>query len=108
MLKKNQELDEITQQQTDVSTEYRAKSKKLDKLLPRERVNAILDKGTPFLELQQLAGYKQGVNGESVPSGNLITGIGMVNGRQCMIIANNHSYKAGVYYPQTVKKHVRA
>lgn len=88
---------------------YREKAKKRDKLQTRERINAILDKGTPFLEMSQLAGYNTLAKGtESVPSGNIITGIGMVNGKNCMIVANNHSHRAGAYYPITVKKHVRA
>jgi 3-methylcrotonyl-CoA carboxylase beta subunit len=109
MLKQNEQLDAITQQYAlDVDKDYREKSLKRDKLLPRERINALLDKGSPFLELSQLAGYNPLKPAESVPSGNIVTGIGMVNGRQCMIIANNHSFRAGAYYPITVKKHVRA
>jgi len=108
MMQQNEELDKITQAMMHVDKDYREKAIKRDKLLPRERINAILDHGTPFLELGQLAGYNSLKPDHSVPSGNIITGIGMVNGRQCMIIANNHSFRAGAYYPITVKKHVRA
>ncbi len=108
MAEKNAELDSITQAMMHVDNDYREKAIKRDKLLPRERINAILDQGTPFLELGQLAGYNSLKPQDSVPSGNIITVIGMVGGRQCMIIANNHSFRAGSYYPITVKKHVRA
>ena len=108
MMKQNEELDRITGKTMDVDRDYREKALKRDKLLPRERINAILDHGSPFLELSQLAGFNPLKEDQSVPSGNIITGIGMVNGRQCMIIANNHSFRAGAYYPITVKKHVRA
>jgi 3-methylcrotonyl-CoA carboxylase beta subunit len=107
MMKTNEELDKITGEALHIDAKYKDLAKKRDKKLPRERVNALLDHGTPFLELSQLAGYKQ-LDGKSVPSGNLITGVGVVNGRQCMIIANNHSFSAGTYYPITVKKHLRA
>jgi 3-methylcrotonyl-CoA carboxylase beta subunit len=108
MMKQNEELERITGTQMHVDNDYLLKAIKRDKLMPRERINAILDNGSPFLELSQLAGYDPLDTKTSVPSGNIITGIGMVNGRQCMIIANNHSFRAGVYYPITVKKHVRA
>ena len=80
------------------------------KLLPRERVNALIDPGSPFLELSQLAAY--GMYGEThpfeVPAASLITGIGRVNGVECMIVANDATVKGGTYYPLTVKKHLRA
>jgi 3-methylcrotonyl-CoA carboxylase beta subunit len=76
------------------------------KLLPRERVRALLDPGAPFLELSQLAGY--GMYGEDIPSGGIITGIGPVMGRECVIVANDATVKGGTYYPVTVKKHLRA
>lgn len=108
MLEKNRELERITAETMDVGDKYRELAKKRDKLLPRDRVNALIDKGTPFLELSQLAGYKEKDGEASIPSANIVTGIGQVNGRQCMIIANYHAHTAGVYYPLTVKKHVRA
>lgn len=76
------------------------------KLLPRQRIDQLLDPGSPFLELSQFAGY--GMYGEPVPAGGLITGIGQVMGQECMIIANDATVKGGTYYPITVKKHLRA
>ncbi|RRJ83757.1 carboxyl transferase domain-containing protein [Aestuariirhabdus litorea] len=76
------------------------------KLLPRERVNALLDPGTPFLELSQLAAFE--VYPEPVPGAGIITGIGRVSGQECMIVANDATVKGGTYYPLTVKKHLRA
>jgi 3-methylcrotonyl-CoA carboxylase beta subunit len=76
------------------------------KLLPRERVERLLDPGSPFLEIGQLAAngmYEGDVNGAS-----LICGIGRVSGRQCMIVCNDATVKGGTYYPMTVKKHLRA
>ncbi|KYM98658.1 PREDICTED: methylcrotonoyl-CoA carboxylase beta chain, mitochondrial [Cyphomyrmex costatus] len=77
------------------------------KLLPRERINTLLDKNSPFLELSQLAGYKL-YGGEEVPAGGIITGIGRIEGTECIIIANDPTVKAGTYYPITVKKQLRA
>ncbi|ROR32435.1 carboxyl transferase domain-containing protein [Inmirania thermothiophila] len=77
------------------------------KLLPRERIQRLLDVGAPFLELSQLAGYRL-YDGEDVPAGGIITGIGRVAGRECMIVCNDPTVKGGSYYPITVKKHVRA
>ncbi len=76
------------------------------KLLPRERVERLLDPGSPLLELGQLAA--DGVYGEDIPGAGIITAIGRVSGRQCMIVANDANVKGGTYYPLTVKKHLRA
>ena len=76
------------------------------KLLPRERVRTLLDPGSPFLELSQLAAYQ--VYEEEVPAAGLIAGVGRVSGRECMILANDATVKGGTYYPLTVKKHLRA
>ena len=76
------------------------------KLLPRERVRTLLDEGSPFLELSQLAAY--GMYGTEVPAAGIITGIGRVSGRECMVIANDATVKGGTYFPLTVKKHLRA
>lgn len=76
------------------------------KLLPRERVNALLDPGTEFFELSQLAAYN--VYGEDVPAAGILTGIGRIQGRDCVIIVNDATVKGGTYYPITVKKHLRA
>ena len=76
------------------------------KLLPRERVERLLDPGSPFLEIGQLAA--NGLYGDEVPGAGMIAGIGRVSGRQCMIVANDATVKGGTYYPLTVKKHLRA
>jgi 3-methylcrotonyl-CoA carboxylase beta subunit len=80
------------------------------KLLARERINTLIDPGSAFLELSQFAAY--GMYGEAtpyeVPAASLITGIGRVSGRECMIVANDATIKGGTYYPLTVKKHLRA
>jgi len=76
------------------------------KLLPRDRVKALLDPGSPFLELSQLAAYK--VYDDNIPSAGIITGIGRVAGQECIIVANDATVKGGTYYPLTVKKHLRA
>jgi 3-methylcrotonyl-CoA carboxylase beta subunit len=76
------------------------------KLLPRERINRLLDIGSPFLEIGQLAAH--GVYGEEVPAAGVIAGIGRVEGVECMIVANDATVKGGSYYPLTVKKHLRA
>jgi len=76
------------------------------KMLPRDRIRGLLDPGTPFLELSQLAAH--GVYDEPIASAGLLTGIGRVAGRECVIIANDATVKGGTYYPLTVKKHLRA
>jgi 3-methylcrotonyl-CoA carboxylase beta subunit len=76
------------------------------KLLPRSRVQGLLDPGTPFLEFSQLAAHE--VYDEPVPGAGIITGIGRVSGRECVIVANDATVKGGTYYPLTVKKHLRA
>ncbi len=76
------------------------------KLLPRERVRALLDPGAPFLELSQLAAF--GMYGDDAPSAGLITGIGRIEGREVVVVANDATVKGGTYYPMTVKKHLRA
>lgn len=76
------------------------------KLLARERIDVLIDPGSPFLELSQLAA--EGVYGEDVPAAGVIGGIGLVCGQECMILANDATVKGGSYYPLTVKKHLRA
>jgi len=76
------------------------------KLLPRERVQGLLDPGSPFLELSALAAHD--VYDEEVPAAGIITGIGRVSGQECVIVANDATVKGGSYYPLTVKKHLRA
>ena len=76
------------------------------KLLPRERVRTLIDVGSPFLELSQLAADR--VYDDDVPAAGLITGIGRIEGRECVIVANDATVKGGTYFPLTVKKHLRA
>jgi 3-methylcrotonyl-CoA carboxylase beta subunit len=76
------------------------------KLLPRDRVQKLLDASTPFLELSPLAAF--GMYGDDAPGAGLITGIGQVSGRECVIVCNDATVKGGTYYPVTVKKHLRA
>src|SRR5262245_38430793 len=84
----------------------RAKHVARGKLLPRERLERLLDPGAPFLELSQLAAY--GLYGDEVPAAGIITGIGRVSGRECVVVVNDATVKGGTYYPLTVKKHLRA
>ncbi len=76
------------------------------KLLPRDRIDHLLDPGSPFLEIGALAAYE--MYGGEVPSAGVIAGIGRVSGRECVIVANDATVKGGTYYPMTVKKHLRA
>src|SRR5690349_4033984 len=80
------------------------------KLLVRERVDRLLDPGSPFLELSPLAAYDMyGAPGSNaVPSAGVVTGIGRVAGREVVVVANDATVKGGTYYPMTVKKHLRA
>jgi len=81
------------------------------KLLARERIDRLLDPGSPFLELSALAAtgmYGKPDERDAVPSAGIVTGIGVVNGRACVIVANDATVKGGTYYPITVKKHLRA
>ncbi|MCX6394967.1 MAG: methylcrotonoyl-CoA carboxylase [Propionibacteriales bacterium] len=97
----------------------RARRKHTDrgKLLARDRIDALLDPGSPFLELSALAAYGMyGADGAddagdadfAVPSASIVTGVGRINGRLCMVVANDATVKGGTYYPITVKKHLRA
>jgi len=82
------------------------KHKERGKLLARERINLLIDTNTPFLELSSLAAYNQYDNG--FPSAGIVTGIGVVHGRETMIIANDATVKGGTYMQFTIKKHLRA
>ncbi|HCK84718.1 MAG TPA: methylcrotonoyl-CoA carboxylase [Hyphomonadaceae bacterium] len=86
--------------------ESRTRHTKRGKLLPRERVERLLDPGAPFLEVGALAAY--GLYHNEAPAGGIITGIGRVSGREVMIVANDATVKGGAYFPITVKKHLRA
>ncbi|HVO89148.1 MAG TPA: carboxyl transferase domain-containing protein [Casimicrobiaceae bacterium] len=84
----------------------RSKHTARGKLLPRERIRTLLDPGSPFLELSALAAY--GLYDDNIPAAGIITGIGSVVGRECVIVCNDATVKGGTYYPMTVKKHLRA
>jgi 3-methylcrotonyl-CoA carboxylase beta subunit len=83
-----------------------AKHKGRGKLLARERVDALIDSGAPFLEFSTFAGW--GMYGNSAPGAGVVTGIGRIHGRECVIVANDATVKGGTYFPITVKKHLRA
>ena len=84
----------------------RARHVERGKLLPRDRLDRLLDQGSAFLEIGQLAGHE--LYDDVVPSAGIITGIGRVSGRECVIVVNDATVKGGTYYPITVKKHLRA
>ncbi|WP_089303235.1 carboxyl transferase domain-containing protein [Haloechinothrix alba] len=88
------------------SEQARTRHVERGKLLPRDRVDAVLDPGSPFLELSPLAA--EGMYDDEAPSAGIITGLGRVSGRECVIVANDATVKGGTYYPITVKKHLRA
>ncbi|RIK43944.1 MAG: methylcrotonoyl-CoA carboxylase [Chloroflexi bacterium] len=86
--------------------EARARHVERGKLLVRDRIDRLLDAGSPFLELSPLAAWE--LYGNEAPGAGIVTGIGRVAGRECMIVANDATVKGGTYYPMTVKKHLRA
>jgi 3-methylcrotonyl-CoA carboxylase beta subunit len=88
------------------SESARAKHLQRGKLLVRDRVDRVIDPGSPFLELSALAA--NGMYDDAVPSAGIVAGVGRVNGRECVIVANDATVKGGTYYPVTVKKHLRA
>ncbi|MGH8031495.1 MAG: carboxyl transferase domain-containing protein [Luteimonas sp.] len=96
----------VTQAALGGSAAAREKHVARGKLLPRERVETLLDPGAPFLELSQLAAL--GLYDDEVPGAGLITGIGRVSGQECLIVTNDATVKGGTYFPLTVKKHLRA
>ncbi|GGD01967.1 carboxyl transferase domain-containing protein [Halopseudomonas salina] len=103
-------VDELQQLLTQISQGGGPKAQERHlsrgKLLPRQRIDALLDPGSAFLEIGQLAAHE--VYGEDVPAAGLIAGIGRVEGVECLIVANDATVKGGSYYPLTVKKHLRA
>jgi 3-methylcrotonyl-CoA carboxylase beta subunit len=93
------------------SRSARAKHLARGKLLARDRVDRLLDPGSPFLELSPLAAtgmYSPEGGPDAVPSAGIVTGVGRVSGRECVVVANDATVKGGTYYPVTVKKHLRA
>ncbi len=103
-------VDDLREKTAKVSlggpAEHRKRHVERGKLLARERIDALLDPGSPFLELSPLAAY--GLYKNEVASAGVITGIGSIEGVQCMIVANDATVKGGSYFPLTVKKHLRA
>ena len=103
-------IDDLENQQSAAALGGSEKSRQrhLDrgKLLPRDRVTRLLDPGAPFLELSPLAA--KGLYDDAIHGAGVITGIGQVEGRQCVIVCNDATIKGGTYYPMTVKKHLRA
>ena len=83
-----------------------ARHRSRNKLLARERIQLLCDPDTPFLELSPLAAWEMYDN--DAPSAGIVTGIGLVEGQECIIVANDATVKGGTYYPMTVKKHLRA
>jgi 3-methylcrotonyl-CoA carboxylase beta subunit len=88
------------------SAQHRERHVARGKLLPRDRVDRLLDPGSPFLEIGQLAA--NGMYDDGAPGAGVIAGVGRVSGRECMILANDPTVKGGAYFPMTVKKHLRA
>ncbi|MBI4990086.1 MAG: methylcrotonoyl-CoA carboxylase [Rhodocyclales bacterium] len=103
-------VDDLREKTAEVSlggtAEHRKKHVARGKLLARDRIDALLDAGTSFLELSPMAGW--GMYNNEVASGGVVTGIGRVQGVECMIVANDATVKGGSYFPITVKKHLRA
>lgn len=101
-------LQDLTQKiQKGGSEKARQKHLQRKKMLPRDRVTALIDPGTTFLELSPMAGFELYPEAD-VPAGGIITGVGVVEGVTCIIVANDSTVKGGTYYPITVKKHLRA
>ncbi|RMG94470.1 MAG: methylcrotonoyl-CoA carboxylase [Chloroflexi bacterium] len=102
--------EQLAERQHKVATERPSRAlerhRQRNKLLVRERINAILDDNSPFLELSPLAAWDMYDN--EAPAAGIVTGIGRIAGIECMIIANDPTVKGGTYYPETVKKHIRA
>ena len=107
MLAKTAALAEVIEKVTQGGSEKaRERHSARGKLLPRERIEKLLDPGSSFLEFSQLAGWD--LYDDDVPCGGIITGVGQIHGRDCMLVVNDATVKGGTYYPITVKKHLRA
>ena len=116
----NQLNDRLAQMRLGGGSRAVERHRSRNKMLPRERIDHLVDAGTPFLELSALAGMYNWDDGDgngndtdgsgeiNVPSGGIVTGIGIVSGTPCMIVANDATTKGGTYFPVTVKKHLRA
>ena len=103
-------IEELQQRRTKAAEggPSRARERHLSrgKLLPRDRVMTLIDPGAPFLELSPLAA--DGMYGEPIHAAGIITGVGRIAGRECVVVCNDSTIKGGTYYPLTVKKHLRA
>jgi acetyl-CoA carboxylase carboxyltransferase component len=103
-------LEELKEKQSQVQSmgPSHAKQKHTErgKLLVRDRVAQLCDKNSPFLELSTFAGYD--MYDDEAPSAGMVAGVGVINGRECMIVANDATVKGGTYFPMTIKKHIRA
>jgi|TARA_B110000438_G_scaffold81283_2_gene81122 3-methylcrotonyl-CoA carboxylase beta subunit len=104
------QIDDLRKRQDEISlggpAPSREKHKSRGKLLPRERVNNLIDAGSDFFEFSLLAAYN--VYKQNIPAAGILTGIGRINGQDCVIVANDATVKGGTYFPLTVKKHLRA
>jgi acetyl-CoA carboxylase carboxyltransferase component len=85
---------------------YQQRHREQGKMFVRDRIDRLIDPGSPFLEVAPLAAYE--LYDDETPGAGIVTGIGRVSGRECMIVANDATVKGGSYYPMTVKKHLRA
>ncbi len=105
------QVDELTSLVEQIKlgggVEYQERHQSRGKLLVRDRIDALIDKGSPFLELSQLAAH-QVYGDETVAAAGVVAGVGRVSGKECMIVANDATVKGGSYYPLSVKKHLRA
>ena len=105
-----QVVDDLKQQLDRVAKgggeRAREKHLKRGKMLPRERIRALLDPGSPLLEIAPLAAH--GMYDDAAPSAGVIAGIGRIHGTEVLVVANDATVKGGTYYPMTVKKHLRA
>ncbi len=99
-------ISDVTKASQGGSQRSRERHLSRGKLLPRDRVRRLLDPGSPFLEIGQLAAHE--LYNDDIPGAGILTGIGEVRGRRVMIVANDATVKGGTYYPVTVKKHLRA
>ncbi|HET7370307.1 MAG TPA: carboxyl transferase domain-containing protein, partial [Gammaproteobacteria bacterium] len=103
-------VDELKNRQGEAALggSERARKKHIDrgKLLPRDRIETLLDTGSPFLELSPLAA--NGLYDDQAPAAGVVAGIGQIHGREVMVVANDATVKGGTYFPLTVKKHLRA
>jgi 3-methylcrotonyl-CoA carboxylase beta subunit len=96
----------VSREQAGGGADALAKHRARNKLTARERIDALIDPNTPFLELAPLAAY--GMYGNEAPCAGVVAGVGVIHGKECMIIANDATVKGGTYFPITVKKHLRA